>query len=94
MTYQNRSLWITDEIRTQITTKTKNLVGVQPITTVIRSGRLKWYGHVMRKSDEDWVKKCMELELKAEDRLEDQEGHGSGMRTLLNDIPENCPLSE
>ena len=24
--------------------------------------------------DEDWVKKC--LELKAEDQLEDQEGHG------------------
>ena len=26
---------------------------------VIRSGRLRWYGHVMRKSD-DWVNKCME----------------------------------
>ena len=26
----------------------------------IRSGRLRWYGHVMRKGDEDWVKKCME----------------------------------
>ena len=26
--------------------------------------------------DEDWVKKCMELELKADNRLEDQEGHG------------------
>ena len=39
-----------------------------------RSGRLRWYGHLMRKGDEDWVKKCMEL--KAEDRLEDQERHG------------------
>ena len=27
----------------------RRLVGVQPITTVIRSGRLRWYGHVMRK---------------------------------------------
>ena len=27
----------------------RKLVGVQPITTVIRSDRLKWYGHVMRK---------------------------------------------
>ena len=34
-------------------------VGVEPITTVIRSGSLRWYGHVMRKSDEDWVKKCI-----------------------------------
>ena len=37
----------------------RRLVGVQSITTVIRSGRLRWYGHVMRKSD--WVKKCMEF---------------------------------
>ena len=38
----------------------RRLVGVEPITTFIRSGRLRWYGHVMRKGDEDWVKKCME----------------------------------
>ena len=25
----------------------RKLVGVQPITTVIRSGILRWYGHVM-----------------------------------------------
>ena len=37
----------------------RRLVGVEPITTVIRSGRLRWYGHVMRKH-EDAVKKCME----------------------------------
>ena len=24
------------------------------------SGRLRWYGHVMRKGDEGWLKKCME----------------------------------
>ena len=39
----------------------RRLVGVEPITTVIISGRLRWYGHVMRKRDEDWVKKCMEF---------------------------------
>ena len=33
----------------------RKLVGVQPITTVITSGRLRWYGHVMRKSDGDCV---------------------------------------
>ena len=38
----------------------RRLVGVEPITTFIRSGRLRWYGHVMRKGDKDWVKKCME----------------------------------
>ena len=44
------------------------LVGVQPITSVIRRGRLRWYGHAMRKSDEDWVKKCMEY--RVEGRIE------------------------
>ena len=36
----------------------RRLVGVDPITTFIRSDRLRWYGHVMRKGDEDWVKKA------------------------------------
>ena len=31
----------------------RKLFGVQPIATVIRSGRLRWYGQVMRKSDEE-----------------------------------------
>ena len=38
----------------------RKLVGVKPITTVISSDRLRWYGHVISKSDQDWVKKCME----------------------------------
>ena len=37
----------------------RRLVGVEPITTFIRGGRLRWYGHMMRIGDEDWVKKCM-----------------------------------
>ena len=36
----------------------RKLVGVEPI---IRRGRLRWYGHVMRKNDEDWVKNYMEI---------------------------------
>ena len=43
--------WLYEEFR--------KLVGVEPITTVIRSGRLRWYGHVMKKNSEDCVKKCM-----------------------------------
>ena len=50
----------------------RKVVGVGPITTGIRSGRLRWYGHVMRKHDEDRAKNVWSLELKAEDQLEDQ----------------------
>ena len=38
----------------------RRLVGVEHITTLTRSGRLRWYGHAIKKGDEDWVKKCME----------------------------------
>ena len=53
------------------------LVGVEPITTVIKSGRLRWYEHVMRKSDEDWVKKSMEY------RVESRRPVGRPARPLL-----------
>ena len=46
----------------------RRLIGVEPITTFIRGVILRWYGHVMRNIDEEY-------ELKAEDRLEDQERH-------------------
>ena len=54
----------------------RKLIGVEPITNVNRSGRLRWYGHVIRKNDEDWMKNVWKSELKAEGRLEDQERQG------------------
>ena len=56
------------------------LVGVEPITTFIRSGRLRWYGHVMRKGDEDWVKKCMEY------RVEGRRPVGRPRKTWLESV--------
>ena len=38
----------------------RRLVGVEPVATFIRGGILSWYEHVMRKGNEDWMKKCME----------------------------------
>ena len=28
----------------------------------MQQNRLRWYGHVLQKEDDDWVKKCMEYE--------------------------------
>ena len=55
----------------------RRLVGVEPITIVIRSDTLRWYGHVMRKYDEDWVKKCIEF------RVEGRRPVGRPRRTWL-----------
>jgi len=33
------------------------------IISVLQQNKLRWYGHVLRKEDNDWVKKCMEYEV-------------------------------
>jgi len=38
--------------------------GIDDIITVIQQHRLGWYGHVLRKDENDWVKKCMGYEVK------------------------------
>ena len=37
--------------------------GVDDIALVLQQNRLRWYGHMLRKEDNDWVKKCMEYEV-------------------------------
>ena len=36
--------------------------GIDDIALVLQQKRLRWYGHVLRKDDDDWLKKCMEYE--------------------------------
>jgi len=38
-------------------------LGVDDIALILQQNRLRWYGHVLRKDDNDWVKKCMEYEV-------------------------------
>ena len=38
-------------------------LGVDDLALVLQQNRLRWYGHVLRKDDDDWVKKCMEHEV-------------------------------
>ena len=39
-------------------------LGVDSVIEVVRQGRLRWFGHVERKSREDYVSACRELEVK------------------------------
>jgi len=39
-------------------------LGVDDIALVLQKNMLRWYGHVLRKADDDWVKKCIKYELK------------------------------
>ena len=38
-------------------------LGIDDIALILQQNRLRWYGHVLRKDDVDWVKKCMEYEV-------------------------------
>jgi len=38
-------------------------LGIDDIILILQQNRLQWYGHVLRKEDNDWVKKCMEYEV-------------------------------
>jgi len=38
-------------------------LGLDDIISVLQQNRLSWYEHVLRKEDNDWMKKCMEYEV-------------------------------
>jgi len=38
-------------------------LGIDDIILILQQNRLRCYGHVLRKEDTDWVKKCMEYEV-------------------------------
>jgi len=53
-------------IKLQDTVPSKGLrkrLGLDDIISELQQNRLQWYGHVLRKEDNDWVKKCIEYEV-------------------------------
>ena len=51
---------------------------------VLQQNRLHWYGHVLRKDDDDWVKKCTEYE------VEGPRPRGRPKRTWTEIVREDC----
>jgi len=37
----------------------RELLGLEPVSLMIRKSRLRWFGHVEHKDDNDWVKRTM-----------------------------------
>ena len=51
-------------LRDRITSaELRDRMGVEAISVVMRRNRLRWFGHVERKNEEDWVKGCTVLEV-------------------------------
>jgi len=41
-------------------------LGLDDIISVLQQNRLQWCGYVLQKEDTNWVKKCMEYEVKGD----------------------------
>ena len=41
----------------------RELLGLEPVSLMIKKCRLRWFGHVERKDDNDWVKHCIMWEV-------------------------------
>ena len=54
------------------------------ITLVLQQNRLCWYGHVLRKEDDDWANKCIEYE------VEGPRPRGRPKRTWREVVKEDC----
>ena len=59
-------------------------LGTDDIALVLQQNRLHWYGHVLWKEDDDWVKKCMEYE------VEGPRPRGRPKRTWREAVREDC----
>jgi len=59
-------------------------LGIDDITLVFQQNRLRWYGRVLQKEDDDWVKKCMEYEVKG------PRPSGRPKRTWREVVREDC----
>jgi len=51
-------------------------LGVDDIALILQQNRLRCYEHVLRKDDDDWVKKCISMKLRVQDQGKDQRGPG------------------
>jgi len=59
-------------------------LGIDDIALVLQQNRLCWYGHVVHKEYDDWVKKCMEYE------VESPRPRGRPKRTWREVVKEDC----
>jgi len=62
--------WMCDiKVKDRVPSKElRERLGLDDIISVLQRWyyRLRWYGHVLRKEDSDWVKKCMEYRYEVE----------------------------
>ena len=41
----------------------RQMLGIEAVGDVVRRGRLRWLGHVLRTDESEWVKKCFQMQV-------------------------------
>ena len=59
-------------------------LAIDYIILILQQNRLRWYGHVLRKEDIEWMKKCMEYE------AEGSRPRGRPKRTWKEVVQKDC----
>jgi len=59
-------------------------LGLDDIILILQQNRLRCYGHMLRREDDDWVKKCMEYE------VEGARPRGRRMKTWREIVEKYC----
>jgi len=78
--------WMCDvKVKDRVPSKElRERLGIDDIISVLQQNRLRWYGHILRKEDTDWVKKCMEYE------VEGSRPRGRTKRTWTEVVQKDC----
>jgi len=68
--------WMCDvKVKDRVPSKElRDRLGIDNIILVLQQNRLQWYGHVLRKEENDRMKKCVEYEVDFRDQEVDQSG--------------------
>ena len=48
-------------LREKTSVELRESMGIEKISDIMRHSRLRWMGHVLRKEENDWVNKSMEM---------------------------------
>jgi len=62
----------------------RETLGIDDIILVLQQNRLRWYGHMLRKEDIEWVKKCVQYE------VEGSRPRGRRKRTWREVVQKDC----
>ena len=75
------------KVKDRVTSKElRERLGIDDIILILQQNRLRWYGHVLRKEDTDWVQKCVEYE------VEGSRPRGRPNRTWREVVQKDCQV--